>query len=116
MPQTESQHRKTALVTGASSGIGLELARLFAQDGYDLVLVARSEDKLAALAGELSDKHGIAAHVLAKDLADPASPEATFAETQAKKLHIDVLINNAGFATYGFLPKPTWPQSWRNCR
>ena len=92
--------RQTALITGASSGIGLELARLFAAGGYDLVLVARSADKLEELAGELR-KHGGAVRVLAKDLAKPESPEEVFQELEAAGIAVDVLVNNAGFATYG---------------
>jgi short-subunit dehydrogenase len=92
--------RQTALITGASGGIGLELARLFAAGGYDLVLVARSADKLEELAGELR-KHGGAVRVLAKDLARPESPEEVFRELEAAGIAADVLVNNAGFATYG---------------
>lgn len=92
--------RQTALITGASGGIGLELARLFAAGGYDLVLVARSADKLEELAGELR-KHGGAVRVLAKDLAKPESPEEVFRELEAAGVAVDVLVNNAGFATYG---------------
>jgi short-subunit dehydrogenase len=92
--------RQTALITGASGGIGLELARLFAAGGYDLVLVARSTAKLEELAGELR-KHGGAVRVLAKDLAIPGSPEEVFRELEAAGIAVDVLVNNAGFATYG---------------
>ena len=92
--------RRTALITGASGGIGLELARLFAAGGYDLVLVARSADKLEELAGELRLQGG-AVRVLAKDLAKPESPEEVFRELEAAGVAVDVLVNNAGFATYG---------------
>ena len=92
--------RQTALITGASGGIGLELARLFAAGGYDLVLVARSTARLEELAGELR-KHGGAVRVLAKDLAKPESPEEVFRELEAAGIAVDVLVNNAGFATYG---------------
>jgi short-subunit dehydrogenase len=88
---------KTALITGASSGIGLDLTTLFAADGYDLVLVARSEGKLRELAGQLEAKHGIKVTVLAKDLADPASPP----DIAAAVGEIDVLVNNAGFGVAG---------------
>ena len=97
---TGADGRQTALVTGASGGIGLELARLFAAGGYDLVLVARSTAKLEELAGELR-KHGGAVRVLAKDLAKPESPEEVFRELEAAGVAVDVLVNNAGFATYG---------------
>ena len=92
--------RQTALITGASGGIGLELARLFAAGGYDLVLVARSADKLEELAGELR-KHGGAVRVLAKDLARPESPEEVFRALEAAGVAVDVLVHTAGFATYG---------------
>jgi len=91
----------TALVTGASGGIGEELARLFAADGHDLVLVARSRDKLARLAEELQGKHGIAARVLAADLARAASPQEIFDELQGASVTVDALVNNAGFGSYG---------------
>jgi len=91
----------TALVTGASGGIGLELARLLAADGHDLVLVARSGDKLARLAEELTGKHEMAARVLVADLARPEAPGEIFDDLQTKGVAVDVLINNAGFGSYG---------------
>ena len=93
---------KTALVTGASSGIGYELAHFFAEDGYHVVLVARSGEKLIRLAGELKEKYGIHVTVLVKDLSLPLSPAEIFIELQQKSVHIDVLVNNAGFGNYGF--------------
>ena len=67
-----------ALVTGASSGIGYELARLFAKDGKNIVVVARSRDKLEGLKGDLEKEHGIKVRVLPKDLSDPKSPQEIF--------------------------------------
>jgi short-subunit dehydrogenase len=96
-----SEAKLTALVTGASGGIGEELARLFAADGHSLVLVARSRDKLARLAEELKQKHGVSARVLAADLARPESPQEIFAELQGVGVHVDALVNNAGFGSYG---------------
>jgi short-subunit dehydrogenase len=96
-----SQQKLTALVTGASGGIGEELARLFAADGHDLVLVARSRDKLVRLAEELHEKHGVAARVLAADLARPEAPREIFEELSADGVQVDALVNNAGFGTYG---------------
>ncbi len=93
--------RQMALITGASGGIGEALAHEFARGGYDLILVARSEAKLQALAGELAAKHGIQARALAYDLADPASPRLLSEQLTALGLGVDVLVNNAGFATYG---------------
>lgn len=94
-------NRKTALITGASGGIGLALARLFARDGYNLVLTARSEDALRRLASELEKAHGIQAHVISADLTDPQAPAALYERTRQSGIHVDVLVNNAGFATYG---------------
>ncbi len=91
----------TALVTGASGGIGEELARLFAADGHDLVLVARSEDKLKDLAAELGGKHGVAARVLASDLSRPDAPREIFERLNADSIVVDALVNNAGFGSYG---------------
>ena len=91
----------TALVTGASGGIGEELARLFAADGHDLVLVARSRDKLARLSEELGGKHGVEARVLAADLARDEAPREIFEELSAGGVSVDALVNNAGFGSYG---------------
>jgi short-subunit dehydrogenase len=96
-----SENKMTALVTGASGGIGEELARLFAADGHDLVLVARSRDKLARLSEELAAKHGVKARVLASDLARPDGPQEIFDELQGAGVSIDALVNNAGFGSYG---------------
>ena len=91
----------TALVTGASGGIGEELARLFAADGHSLVLVARSRDKLSALAEELSDKHNVNARVLPADLARAEAPREIFEELQSDAVTVDALVNNAGIGSYG---------------
>lgn len=98
--QTQTQ-RQTALITGASSGIGLDFARLFAEGGYDVVLVARSEGKLRELAAELSGKYGVRAVPLAADLADAAAPGRLAERLEAEGLTVDVLVNNAGYASYG---------------
>jgi short-subunit dehydrogenase len=91
----------TALVTGASSGIGVEMAKYHALKGGDVVLVARSEDKLNALKAELESAHGITATVIASDLSQPDAAEMIFAATDAAGLQIDILINNAGFGGHG---------------
>jgi hypothetical protein len=96
-----SQQKMTALVTGASGGIGEELARLFAADGHGLVLVARSRDKLARLAEELHEKHGVGARVLAADLARAGAPQEIFDELRGAGVAVDALVNNAGFGSYG---------------
>ena len=91
----------TALVTGASSGIGAELARLHASKGGDLVLVARREDALKKLKSELENAHSIKATVIVVDLAQPDSAEKIFSATEAAGIQVDILINNAGFGGHG---------------
>jgi short-subunit dehydrogenase len=92
---------KTALVTGASSGIGLELARCFAADGHDVVLVARSGDQLELLAQSLAAEHGIDATPLAMDLFDPEAPQRIYDAVRARGTTIDFLVNDAGQGVYG---------------
>lgn len=84
-----------AVVTGASGGLGLEFAKLLAADKYDLVLIARSGDKLNAVAAELRDRHGVSVETLPMDLSKPDAAAAVFARVP----ECDVLINNAGFGT-----------------
>jgi short-subunit dehydrogenase len=93
--------KNTALVTGASSGIGLELARLFAGDRYDLVLVARSEGRLREIGEQLETAHGIAATVVASDLSKPNAASDIVEALRAASIEIDVLVNNAGFGLSG---------------
>jgi len=93
--------RKLALVTGASSGIGADLARELAAGGHDLILVARGVDKLRALGDELQKAHGVVAHVIGADLARPDAAAVLASELEARKLEVEVLINNAGYALYG---------------
>ena len=90
-----------ALVTGASSGIGEVLARCFAKAGHDVVLVARSADKLKALAQELQSAHGIRAVVQAADLSAPGAAVKLFGALRAKRHHVDVLVNCAGVLEQG---------------
>jgi short-subunit dehydrogenase len=99
-----------ALVTGASSGIGYELARLFAKDGKDIVVVARSKDKLEELKGDLEKKHGTKVKVLVKDLSDPKSPLEIFSELEEEGVNVDVLVNNAGFAVAGLFSGTDWQE------
>jgi short-subunit dehydrogenase len=93
--------KRTALVTGASMGIGAAFARALAERGANLVLAARSRDKLEALATALSGAYGVRAHAVAVDLSKPGAAERLRAETESRGLAIDLLVNNAGFATYG---------------
>ena len=98
-----SRPRPVGVVTGASSGIGAALARVYAEKGWDLILTARREAPLRALADELA-RIGAAATVLTEDLADPAAPRRLFDAIRARGLSVDGLVNNAGFSrTAGFL-------------
>ena len=94
-------NRPTALITGASSGIGRSLARLFARDGYDLVLVARRADALQELASEIAEAHGVRTRAFAVDLARSDGARVLHAMLEADRLAIDVLVNNAGFGLQG---------------
>ena len=95
----------TTLITGASSGIGAAFARKLAARGRNVLLVARSEDKLIALCNELGRLTSIRAQYLALDLQDPQAPLQLFEETQKRELEIDMLINNAGFGSMGDFAK-----------
>src|SRR5712691_4875572 len=93
--------RKTALITGASFGIGQELAGIFAREGYNLVLVARTADKLRQLASELEKAHGTRSLILASDLAAPGAAAYIHDQTTRAEITVDVLVNNAGFGQFG---------------
>lgn len=93
--------KQTALITGASSGIGYELTKLFAHDEYNLVLVARNQQKLTHLADELKAKYAISVKIISKDLSVASAPEEIYSELQHESIEIDALVNNAGFAVYG---------------
>ena len=92
---------RTAVVTGASSGLGEEFARLFAADGIDLILVARRRDRLDALAGELREARKVTVHVIAADLAAPDEVERVVREAQALPTEVEFLVNNAGLGNVG---------------
>jgi len=91
----------TALITGASGGIGYELAKLFAKDKYDLVLVARSGPKLAEFAQELQKEFGVSVKTIPIDLTLPNAPQSVFEDAQRSGIHVDVLVNNAGYGLLG---------------
>ena len=89
------------LITGASSGIGRELARVHAQHGGDLVIVARRKDRLEALKKELEEKYSVRVMVVVKDLSDPKAPKEIYDTVKKADIQIDYLANNAGFGGRG---------------
>ena len=93
---------KTALITGASSGIGAAFAQELGRRGMNVVLVARSEGKLRALAAEISQKYKVQAEVIVADLNQPGAAQQIFQEVEKRTLAIDVLVNNAGLGSHGF--------------
>jgi uncharacterized protein len=92
---------KWALITGASAGIGLALAAQLAAGGTNLILTARRRERLETLAGRLSEQHGVRIEVFPADLTLPIAPERLFAFTEKQRIVVDLLVNNAGFGTYG---------------
>jgi len=96
------------LITGASSGIGLELAHLFAHDGYRLVLVARNRGALRELGDELQSRYSVEVRISPKDLAHPAAPVELYQELQEAGVVLDVLVNNAGFGGSGPFLQTEW--------
>lgn len=103
--------KKTAVVTGASSGIGEHIARLLAGRGYDLVVVARRLERLEALKSEIEAKHGVSVTALRADLSAPGAAEELFARTEGAGMEVEVLINNAGFGTQGHFPVIPWSKT-----
>ncbi len=101
MKDTQKSQHKTALITGSANGIGYELASTFAENGYNLVLVDKDEEKLTLIAEEFPQKFGISVKTLVKDLSISTSPTEIFTELQQAGIKIDILVNNAGFGTYG---------------
>jgi short-subunit dehydrogenase len=99
---------RTALITGASSGIGIALARIFAANGFNLVLTARRTERLVALAQELHAAHGIDARPMPTDLARPDAPANLIAALERAGTTIDVLVNNAGYAVPGLYRETQW--------
>lgn len=100
--------KNTALITGASSGIGKELARIHSEKGGDLVLVARSEGRLNELRSELEDKYSVQVRIISKDLADMDAPRQLYEEVKADGIELEYLINNAGFGGHGKFHERDW--------
>ncbi|MCH9029848.1 MAG: SDR family oxidoreductase [Bacteroidetes bacterium] len=91
---------KTTLITGASAGIGYEFAKLFANEGYNLVITARNETKLNEISNEIKNKHNVNVKVLPKDLSKQNAAEEIFNELKSEKIDVDILVNNAGFGLF----------------
>jgi len=103
MIQNASPHQKeTVLITGASGGIGYELAKCFAGDGYNLILIARNRNRLEDVAKELGTGRKIQVKILAKDLGNLAAADEIYGELKQEGRSVQMLINNAGFAGFGF--------------
>ncbi|MFZ4056517.1 MAG: SDR family NAD(P)-dependent oxidoreductase [Ferruginibacter sp.] len=100
--------KNTALITGASSGIGLALAEIHAAKGGDLVLVARNKTKLDALKADWEKTYKVNVYTIGKDLSAPESAQEVYAETTRENIEIDILINNAGFGDFGMFEKTDW--------
>jgi uncharacterized protein len=98
----------TALITGASNGIGLELAKIHAAKGGNLVLVARNKMKLDELKAEMENQYNINVYTIGKDLSAPNAAQEVFNETTQQKITIDYLINNAGFGVFGMFVETDW--------
>jgi hypothetical protein len=101
---------ETALITGASAGIGKELAEVFARHGFNLVLTARRLDRLESLGADLSRRHGCRVLVVAEDLSDPAAPARIVARVNEAGITVDALVNNAGYGLTGTFASTTWEQ------
>lgn len=109
-PTVATVPRRTALVTGASAGIGAELARVLAAEGFDLVLTARRRERLDLLANDLERGYRIRARVIAEDLADPEAPQRIERRLAAEGIRVDVLVNNAGYGLGKPFTRTTWQE------
>ncbi|MDZ7773461.1 MAG: SDR family oxidoreductase [Balneolaceae bacterium] len=108
MKTAEPESAPVALITGASGGIGMELARVHAAHGHDLVLVARREERLRELGEELGEAHGIRATVVPADLATAGGPENVYRRTQEAGIRVRYLVNNAGIGDFGPFAESDW--------
>ncbi|MFA7359605.1 MAG: SDR family oxidoreductase [Candidatus Kapaibacterium sp.] len=100
--------KKTALITGASAGLGVEFAKNFAKDGHNIVLTARRTERMEQLAEELMNKHSVDIKVLGKDLSNMNEVQSVFETLQRDNIHIDFLVNNAGFGDWGNFHESDW--------
>ena len=100
--------KNVALITGASTGIGKELAHIHAEKGGNLIIVARSKDKLEELKSDLEKKHSVSVLVIAKDLSQPDAPKEIYDEIKKTGIKVDYLINNAGFGGQGKFHEREW--------
>lgn len=100
--RSDARGRRTALITGASSGIGYELAKIFAKEGNNVILVARTQRALERVAGELQQEYSVEARSLPMDLNDPTAPDQIDATLRKESVAVNYLVNNAGFGTRGF--------------
>jgi short-subunit dehydrogenase len=100
--------RNTALITGASNGIGLELAKIHASKGGDLVLVARNKSKLDELKTALENQYNISVYTIGKDLSEIHAAQEVYNETTKENIQVDVLVNNAGFGDFGMFAETDW--------
>ncbi len=108
MTDAQSSPRRTALITGASAGIGAAFARVFAAEGFDLVITARRAERLAAIGDELLARHQVAVHEIPEDLADRGAAGRLVEQIAARGLHIDALVNNAGYGVPGAYANTRW--------
>jgi uncharacterized protein len=108
LPLPDRDRRRTVLITGASSGIGEAFAEVFAARGFDLVLTARRQDRLRAVAEQAHARHGAAVAVIGGDLSDRASPASICDELSARGLSVDALVNNAGYGVPGKYASVPW--------
>ncbi|HLK36090.1 MAG TPA: SDR family oxidoreductase [Polyangiaceae bacterium] len=108
MDKTRDGEGRTVLVTGASAGIGKALANVFAEHGFGVVLTARREDRLAAAAREIEERHRVRAQTVAADLADPAARGRLFDEVSRRQIVVDALVNNAGYGVAGKFARSDW--------
>ena len=99
---------KTALITGASSGIGLEFAKVFAKEKNNLVLVARSKDKLEQLADDIRKEYAVQVKVIGADLSDMNEVQMVYDTCKAENIEVEYLINNAGFGDFGYFAQSDW--------